>query len=369
MTPVPLILDPSVWFFAGQVDESQPVRHVTVNAFPFRVGRLQNLSLTIPCPSISKEHAEILDRDGELWIQDLNSTNGTYVNGARVRGAVPLNEWDLVQFATVVFRVGRAEKAATSGNTVREDTYDRALAMIQFDRLMSDGAVVPFYQPIVSLEHGNTVGYEVLGRSRIFGLRSPKEMFSAASQLNAESELSRIFRRQGVRNAQELAPGMNVFVNTHPAELCQDGLIDSLRELRELSPRQDITLEIHEAALTDLTYIRELQKQLRDLNIQLAFDDFGAGQSRLIELVEVRPDYLKFDMQLIQGMDASSMSRVRMVRSLVKMVTDLGIVPLAEGIETEDVGDLCRHMGFQLAQGYYYGRPAAISAYRIPATA
>ena len=74
----------------------------------------------------------------------------------------------------------------------------------------------------------------------------------------------------------------------------------------------------------------------RTCEIGLAYDDFGAGQARLVELVDVPPDYLKFDMRLVQNLDSASLERQRMLASLVKMVHDLGITPLAEGIETEE---------------------------------
>ena len=67
--------------------------------------------------------------------------------------------------------------------------------MMQFDRLIHDGAVVPFFQPIVTMEDvPKVVGYEALGRSRLFGLQTPGEMFTTASQLNSETELSRVLR-------------------------------------------------------------------------------------------------------------------------------------------------------------------------------
>jgi EAL domain-containing protein (putative c-di-GMP-specific phosphodiesterase class I) len=93
------------------------------------------------------------------------------------------------------------------------------------------------------------------------------------------------------------------------------------------------------------------------MRIDLAYDDFGAGQARLVELVDVPPDYLKFDMRLVQNLETASIERQRMLASLVKMVCDLGIKPLAEGIEQEGDHEICRQMGFDCAQGFLYGYP------------
>src|SRR5262249_46703695 len=153
-----------------------------------------------------------------------------------------------------------------------------------------------YFQPIVELDNQQTVGHEVLGRSNMIGLESPYEMFNAAACLNLELELSRMLRWEGIRVGATVPQLTHLYVNTHPLELEKSGLFESLQAIRQFNSSLVITLEIHEAAISNLDTMRTLQTQLRELNIGLAFDDFGAGQARLVELTEVRPDCLKFDM-------------------------------------------------------------------------
>jgi EAL domain-containing protein (putative c-di-GMP-specific phosphodiesterase class I) len=224
---------------------------------------------------------------------------------------------------------------------------------------MTQRAVTPHFQPIVAMVDSRVLGYEILARSRFFGLRDPDAMFAAAKVLNMESELSRILRDVGIRSGQVLPKGNSLFVNTHPAEIDDlDLLILSLRELRELAPERPLVLEIHEAAVTCGQQMRVLRAALTDLSIGLAYDDFGAGQARLVELVDVPPDYLKFDMRLVQNLETASPDRQRLLASLVKMVHDLGITSLAEGIETKGDHEICREIGFTCGQGFYYGYPS-----------
>lgn len=136
-----------------------------------------------------------------------------------------------------------------------------------------------------------------------------------------------------------------------------------MAQVRQLSRDAKIILEIHEAAITDPAEMRTLRAQLRELNIGVAYDDFGAGQTRLSELVEAPPDYLKFDISMIRRIDQAPSERQRMVASLVKMVRELGIAPLAEGIETEAEAITCRELGFSTAQGFYFGAPAPLRQY------
>ncbi|QEG24576.1 EAL domain-containing protein [Mariniblastus fucicola] len=353
----------SGWFLSGQVDESEPLRKFPVHSDPFTVGRQSDSSLCLPTGCISKNHAELTFRDdGTLILRDLGSTNGTYVNGEVITGDTVVNEDDIIQFATIVFRIG-SDDVESVGNTIAEDVCDQALAIIQFERLISDGGLYPHFQPIVTLADQKRIGYEVLGRSRLFGLQSPHEMFTAASQLNMEAQLSEAFRQRGVEIGTAFGSDCNLFVNTHPKELDRTEFYESLKTLRESAPDQAITLEIHEAASTNLTMMRELCAFLKDYEIHLAFDDFGVGRARLVELGEVRPDYLKFDMKLTKNIEMAPPSRQELVALFANMVNSLGIKTLAEGVETRECHEILVEMGFQLGQGYYYGRPSPISKY------
>jgi EAL domain-containing protein (putative c-di-GMP-specific phosphodiesterase class I) len=176
-----------------------------------------------------------------------------------------------------------------------------------------------------------------------------------------------MMRSEGVRCGADLPGNPLLFTNTHPAELEEQGVLEfSLRELRELAPDAPLVLEIHEAAVTCAKQMREVRAVLNDLNIGLAYDDFGAGQARLVELGEAPPDYLKFDIELIHEINRASPERQRMLASLVRMVGDLGIASLAEGVETQPEHDACRQMGFNFAQGFYYGKPALAHTFGGP---
>ena len=93
--------------------------------------------------------------------------------------------------------------------------------------------------------------------------------------------------------------------------------------------------------------------------MQLAYDDFGAGQARLLELTEVPPDVLKFDRGLIQNIDSASRPRLEIIRGLVGVAKSMEITTLAEGVETEAEHQVCLELGFDQGQGFLYGRPAA----------
>lgn len=349
----------TVWFLSGRLFANDPIRHFPVYSSPFLVGRRSNVDLCLPTTTVSSVHAEIIDTGTSLVLRDLGSTNGTYTNGRRVTGAVELQADDLVQFADVAFRVLQ-HSASSNTATVCEDVTDQAMALVQFDRLMNEEAVIPHYQPVVDIHDEKILGFEVLARSRIAGLEGAPAMFSTAARLSVETQLSEMIRWKAVQQTSSLSPQPHLFLNTHPVELEKAGLCDSLRALRQLSPTQQVTLEIHEKVATDVPAMKEFRAELRDIDVGLAFDDFGAGQTRLLELSEVQPGYLKFDMSLIRSIDTAGAEHRQMVATLVRMVRQMHIVALAEGIETPEERDACVELGFELAQGYYFGKPVPL---------
>ena len=352
------------WLLKGQVVAGGSMQKVPVASVPFVIGRSESVSLCLSHPTISSRHSELFEVGGTLMLRDLESRNGTFLNGRPVERPQPVRHGDIVQFAELAFfleqPIARSTPQASmtiGGATIAADAQAHALAVVQFEKLMSTAAVVPHFQPLVTLADRQPMGYELLGRSRLIGLQSPGQMFRAAAQFAQEVELSQMLRVVGTKAAKMLPPQADVFVNTHPAEVGSRALLDSLVMLRDLVPDRRVVLEIHEAAVADPSRLLELRTHLSQLGMGLAYDDFGAGQTRLRELVDVRPDYLKFDMGLIRGLDTADQSKRHTIGSLVAIALDLGVVPLAEGIETEGEHAVCCELGFELGQGFLYGRP------------
>ena len=126
-------------------------------------------------------------------------------------------------------------------------------------------------------------------------------MVGRHEQSGARSALGRL-RARNFHTGMTEPP--HLFLNTHPRELADRKLGQSLERLRENWPDQALTLEIHESAVTKGSRLAELRLLLRQLDIKLAYDDFGVGESRLNDLAETAPDYVKFDMSLVRDIDS-----------------------------------------------------------------
>jgi EAL domain-containing protein (putative c-di-GMP-specific phosphodiesterase class I) len=353
------------------LSEGGELRRVAIRVLPFRVGRRPGLELVLPADSVSKLHAEIYERDGEPRLRDLGSRNGTFRNRAPVQDA-PLDEGDIVHFADFEFRFARAGAEAVLDPGTGEPPTTAVLKRRELPRrfaegtrelreLLGDGLVTVVFQPVVLLSRGSVAAYEALGRGCHPQLpESPLELFRIAESIGAEAELSRTFRRKAVEVAAARGDMPTIFLNTHPIELERPGLLESLEELRSVAPQLDIALEIHESVLTRPAAIAELRALLLERNIALAYDDFGAGQARLLELAEAPPHYLKFDRRFVTGLDEASLAKKRLLASLLGLARDLLVRTVAEGIETEGERRACSDIGFTHGQGFAIARPRPV---------
>jgi EAL domain-containing protein (putative c-di-GMP-specific phosphodiesterase class I) len=354
------------WMLHRQISGGT-LSQIPVRSTPFTIGRSSSNELTISDLTVSGHHAELLLVDSDLFIRDLNSTNGTFLNGRRIRNLTGMKSGDVIHFGSVMFTLNR-NVSSTLASTVTADVSREAIAQLQFDSLLRRRAIRPYFQPIVRLKDRGIVGYEILSRSSMVGLETPALMFRVAEERTAAVELSRMARSEGLRCAGPLG-NSQLYVNTHPSELNGESLFPSLHALREQFPELQIVVEVHEAAATSTKFLQSLRDVLNDLGMNLAYDDFGAGQARLKELVDVPPDVLKFDVRFIQGLPFSTEQQRSTIRSLLKIVRDLNVIPLAEGVETAEEAAISTELGFDLVQGYLFGRPAPVSYWASGRTA
>ena len=346
-----------------------------VSVMPFRIGRDSDNDLVVNSTSLSRRHAELsADVSGLLRLTDLDSTNGSFVNRERVAGSRLLEENAILHFGQAEFRLksyelsGAAAAQATQisieenrtvlahpGATLSEYFSPREA---QFKALLQGQGLSGAAQPIVLAQGGALFAYELLGRSTHPELpTSPMHLFSLATQLNREAELSEAFRSHGLRAIAQRLGDTALFVNTHPKETFEPGFFAAIERALQQWPRLQLVVEIHETAVMETELMRELAARLKAVGVRFAYDDFGAGQARLNEIGEVPADFVKFDMALIRGIHKASERKQRVVRDLVRLVAELGSVSLAEGVEEEAEAQVCREMGFQLIQGYLTGRP------------
>ncbi len=363
--------EPAAWCLEGYVDHNREIWRTMIHRLPFQVGRRADSDLVLPFGRVSHKHAKLFQRQDALWLRDLGSTNGTFLNGKRVVEDCRVRDGDIVHFADHEFRLVSfsSVQPPSATQTIRLDASH--LPSRNFDRvrdlrlMLQSNEAQAVFQPVVGLADGRVIGYEVLGRGQLSGVETPPtDLFYLAEAQGLELALSAAFRSKGVEEAAGLPGDPVLFVNSHPSELADsDALLASLAELQTRFPAQPLILEIHESAVADLSALQTLRADLEKLDIGIAFDDFGTGQARLLELTDVSPQFVKFDRAWIKNLHRATRRRLEMVETLNTMVTNMGIATIAEGIESREEAEACRRLGFRYAQGYHFGRPSPVSVF------
>jgi EAL domain-containing protein (putative c-di-GMP-specific phosphodiesterase class I) len=242
---------------------------------------------------------------------------------------------------------------------------DRALRerAAVLERIVLEEDISTVYEPVVAFEDHRIIGYEALSRGpQGTPLEDPLSLFTVAASCDLEFELDSLCRRRALANASGIGPDQQLFLNILPSCI-HDPDFEGVRvrqTLRELglSP-ENLVLEISEReAITNFPIFREALDQFSSLGFGIALDDTGAGFASLEAALELCPDYLKIDMSLVRGIEASP-ERQELLRGLQAVAERMNARLIAEGIETQQELDVVVSLGISCGQGFYLGRGTA----------
>lgn len=355
------------WFLEGFVESARTLNRIAINNYPFVIGRLEGLPLTLHDAAISRRHAQLTESNGQLFLQDMGSTNGTFVNRKRLEQPAHLNDGDIVHIGDFEFRVVDELAALPADDPEMTVLHTSALPQRlaagtrELREMIEQEQVIALFQPIVSNE-GHTVAFEALGRGVHPNLPvSPMQLFNIAEDIGQTVALSRVFRVAALKSALSYNVTQPIYLNTHPDEVkSPDALLQDFASLRNQFPTLTLVMEMHEGAVTDLGLMRDLQRELKRQKIGLAYDDFGAGQARLLELAHATPEVVKFDIAFIRNIDKAPPQQVELLKMLVNMVCHMGVQSLAEGVGEAAEAAICETLPFNLYQGFHYARPESL---------
>jgi diguanylate cyclase (GGDEF)-like protein/PAS domain S-box-containing protein len=235
---------------------------------------------------------------------------------------------------------------------------------------LARGEIVPYYQPIVTLEGGALEGFEALVRWRHpeRGLLGPDKFLPVAEDAGLIGPLTyHVFSRAAAHLAEwrrnhPSAAHVTMSVNIAPRLFTESGLLDQLLGIvasQGLSP-SDFKLEIVETTLLDAgAPVLERLQALRAAGFALVLDDFGTGYSSLGYLHAFPLTTLKIDRTFINRMGDGPDSAVQMVRSIVSLAHALGMDVTAEGIETHAQVRWLQTLTCVRGQGFFFERAIA----------
>jgi EAL domain-containing protein (putative c-di-GMP-specific phosphodiesterase class I) len=209
-------------------------------------------------------------------------------------------------------------------------------------------------QPIFDLRGGTCIGVEALARFPR-GWGAPEATFRAADAAGLGVELEGLAVQQAWPILEQLQPGQFLTVNLSPVAVA--ALAERATAYAEL-PLPQIVVEITEhAAIDSYANLRAQLRPLRELGLRVAVDDAGAGYASLRHVVELRPDFIKVDRDLVHGLADDHARRVA-VSAFVLLSLDLNASVIAEGLERPADLAALYDLGVDAAQGFLLGRPS-----------
>ena len=224
-----------------------------------------------------------------------------------------------------------------------------------------------YYQPVVSLQTQRMVKVEALIRweDPERGMVSPGEFIPALEETGLIVPVGTWVLEQACRQAHEWATThshqapLMVTVNVSARQLSQSDFGDVLRRVLDdtgVDPAT-ICLEITEGAvMADVDAAWTMLRQAKALGVYLALDDFGTGFSSLSFLRQFRLDIVKIDKSFVDGLGQSREDNT-IIEHVVGMARGLGMVTVAEGVETADQVRYLRSLECHMAQGFFYSKP------------
>jgi diguanylate cyclase (GGDEF)-like protein len=229
------------------------------------------------------------------------------------------------------------------------------------------GEFTVVYQPLVDLQTGQPSGAEALVRWQhpADGFRPPDTFIPLAEETGLITEIGAFVLRDACRQAARWTrPGLEgsapmVTVNLSARQVTDPGIVDQVAAaLAEsvLDPYR-LVLEITETVLMkDREAATRTLSGLKALGVRIAIDDFGTGYSSLAYLCSFPLDMLKVAREFVDGLGRDTNADL-VTRAVVDLAGALGLLTVAEGIETPYQQEHVTALGCDLAQGYLFSRP------------
>ena len=234
-------------------------------------------------------------------------------------------------------------------------------SFMELKNILEQSAIRIVFQPVVSLTNAEIIGYEALSRGpKDSMLERPDALFATAAKYDLVWELEYLCRRTTLEKAKDLAPSKMVFINVDPKIIndprFQKGQTqDMLRQFQ--ANTGNIIFEITEkTAIDDYKGFCRILDNYTSQGYKIAIDDTGSGYSGLRTLAEIRPNFIKVDMELVRDIDKDNLKQA-MLKALYDFSVSTNSKIIAEGIETQGELATLISIGIPYGQGFFLQKP------------
>lgn len=239
----------------------------------------------------------------------------------------------------------------------------RRLVAERIQRVLRGAGMAMLFQPISDLSSGHIEGVEALARFSGEPRRTPDRWFKEAAEIGLGTQLEVLAVAMAVAAADLVPAGAYLAVNVSPTTITSPALLGVL----DNTTVGRLVLEVTEhAEVDDYGALCASLEELRDHGWRIAVDDAGAGYASLRHILRLRPEIIKLDTALTQGVDVDPVRRV-LASSMISFAAEMNATVTAEGVENRGERDALRDLGVPYGQGYYLARPAPLPLTEGPA--
>ena len=251
-----------------------------------------------------------------------------------------------------------------------EHSLRRLSLMMELRQAIAGDELELYYQPKIDIATARVVHAEALVRWNHprHGVMRPDEFIPLAEQSGKIGLITKwVIRKAIAQCAAWRRDGLDltVAVNLSALDLFDSELptfISGLLSDAALPPEK-LVLEITESAvMKDAAYAQKILADLKRRGLCLAIDDFGTGYSSLAHLKRLPVDELKIDKSFVQNLTESAADDLVIVRSTIELGHNMGLIVIAEGVETAESWRILKRLGCDMAQGYYMSAPLPVGA-------
>ena len=291
---------------------------------------------------------------------------------------------DIIGAATLIQEADtamyRSKDAGRNVVTVFDTSMlERVARRVELERrlrhALAEGQIVAYYQPLVQLPTGNVIGFEALARWEDDAqMVASSEFIPVAEESGLIVPLGAYMLDEACRSLahwRRTIPGgeqLYVSVNLSPRQVRESDIVDIVAEalIQHDLPGDALWLEITESVMMeDSVSTAGVMLGLRSLGVRLSVDDFGTGFSSLSTLKRFPVSGVKIDRSFVSGLGRHK-SDSSLVAAIVAMASALGLVAIAEGVETHDQASRLLELGCREAQGYLFA--TAVPFDEVPPT-
>jgi EAL domain-containing protein (putative c-di-GMP-specific phosphodiesterase class I) len=230
----------------------------------------------------------------------------------------------------------------------------------ELKRIIDEESVNVCFQPIYFLKPMRLLGMEMLSRPQTgSAMANPEIFFRNALKYGVYYEVEMIGWRKAIKMASELFDGrQKLFLNCDPY-LVESDKFKTVKDIFNSFGMccNETFLEITErSAVSVFDVFYERLRDYRQDGFKIAVDDMGAGYSSLESIVEIRPEAVKLDRHIVNGVGGNRY-KSSIIKLLVAFCRENDVICVAEGIETKQDFDALIDLGVDAGQGYYLSRP------------